>query len=168
MRLLVGLAVLAELAVLIVVAGWIGIGWTLLATLATSAVGWLLLARQGMRALTDLRDRARSRQPAGRELGDAGLVAVGGLLMVLPGFLGDLLGLLCLLPLTRGLVRGVIAGFVVGRLPVALRPPLRARSVRVEQVGDSPRSGSGSTRATPMVIEGEVVRDDPPSDRPPG
>ena len=80
------------------VAGWIGVGWTLLATLATSALGWLLLARQGMRALTDLRERARSRQPAGRELGDAGLVAVGGLLMVLPGFLGDLLGLLCLLP----------------------------------------------------------------------
>ena len=109
MRLFVGLAVLAELAVFILVAGWIGVGWTLLAAMATSALGFLLLARQGMRALTDLRDRARTRQPAGRELGDAGLVAVGGLLMVLPGFLGDLLGLLCLLPLTRGLVRGLIA-----------------------------------------------------------
>jgi UPF0716 protein FxsA len=164
LRLFVGLAVLAELAVFILVAGWIGVGWTLLATMATSALGFLLLARQGVRALTDLRDRARTRQPAGRELGDAGLVAVGGLLMVLPGFLGDLVGLLCLLPLTRGLVRGMIARIVVGRLPVALRPPMRARSVRVEEVGGFP--GSGSTRATPLVIEGEVVRDTPP-DRPP-
>jgi UPF0716 protein FxsA len=159
LRLFVGLAVLAELAVFILVAGWIGIGWTLLATMATSALGFLLLARQGMRALTDLRDRARTRQPAGRELGDAGLVAVGGLLMVLPGFLGDLIGLLCLLPLTRGLVRGMIARIVVGRLPVAMRPPMRARSVRIEQVDGF--SGSGSTRATPLVIEGEVVRDVP-------
>ena len=165
MRLFVGLAVLAELAVFILVAGWIGVGWTLLAAMATSALGFLLLARQGMRALTDLRDRARTRQPAGRELGDAGLVAVGGLLMVLPGFLGDLLGLLCLLPLTRGLVRGLIARIVVGRLPVAMRPPVRARSVRVEQVDGYP--GSGSTRATPLVIEGEVVRDIP-EERPRG
>ena len=166
LRLFVGLAVLAELAVFILVAGWIGVGWTLLATMATSALGFLLLARQGMRALTDLRDRARTRQPAGRELGDAGLVAVGGLLMVLPGFLGDLVGLLCLLPLTRGLVRGLIARIVVGRLPVAMRPPVRARSVRVEQVDGFPASGSGSTRATPLVIEGEVVRDTTP-ERPP-
>jgi UPF0716 protein FxsA len=162
LRLFVGLAALTELAVFILVAGWIGLGWTLLATMATSALGCLLLARQGVRALTELRDRARSRQPAGRELGDAGLVAVGGLLMVLPGFLGDLVGLLCLLPVTRGLVRGAIARVVVGRLPVALRPPVRTRSVRVEEVGGYP--GSGSTRATPLVIEGEVLP--PPTDRP--
>ena len=165
MRLLAALAVVAELAVFFAVVTWIGIGWTLLAVLATSALGLLLLARQGVRALTELRDRARSRQPAGRELGDAGLVAVGGLLMVLPGFLGDLVGLLCLLPLTRPLVRGLVARLVVGRLPVALRPPVRARSVRVEQVDGFP--SGGSTRMTPLVIEGEVVHDTPPSERPP-
>ena len=96
-----GLLVLAELIVFVLVAAWIGVGWTILATLATSAIGVALLGRQGTRALADLRERARSRQPAGRELGDAGLVAAGGLLMVLPGFIGDLVGLLCLLPGTR-------------------------------------------------------------------
>jgi UPF0716 protein FxsA len=165
LRLLAVLAVVGELIVFVGAVAWIGIGWTLLAMVATSALGFLLLARQGVRALTELRDRARSRRPAGRELGDAGLVAVGGLLMVLPGCLGDLVGLLCLLPLTRGLVRGLIARVVVGRLPVALRPPVRARSVRVEQVDGFPANGSGSTRATPMVIEGEVVRG--PDVRPP-
>jgi UPF0716 protein FxsA len=158
LRLLAVLAVVAELTVFVAAVAWIGIGWTLLAMLATSGLGFLLLARQGARALTELRDRARTRQPAGRELGDAGLVAAGGLLMVLPGFLGDLVGLLCLLPLTRGLVRGLIARVVVGRLPVALRPPVRARSVRVEEVDRFPANGSGSTRAAPHVIEGEVVR----------
>ena len=94
-RMAAGLLILAEFAVFVLVASWIGLGWTILATLATSALGFVLLAKQGTKALTDLRDRARSRRSAGRELGDAGLVAAGGLLMVLPGFLGDLVGLLC-------------------------------------------------------------------------
>ncbi|TFV87874.1 FxsA family protein [Blastococcus sp. CT_GayMR20] len=158
-RLFAGLLVLAELIVFVLVAAWIGLGWTILATLATSVIGWILLARQGTRALADLRDRARSRQPAGRELGDAGLVAAGGLLMVLPGFIGDVVGLLCLLPGTRSLVRGALTSVVLARLPDRFRGPVRARSVRVEQVGGY---GSGSTRAAPLVIEGEVVRDTPP------
>jgi UPF0716 protein FxsA len=167
MRLLAVLAVLAELAVFVAVVAWIGIGWTVLAMLATSALGFVLLARQGVRALTELRDRARTRQPAGRELGDAGLVAVGGLLMVLPGFLGDLVGLLCLLPGTRWLVRGALTSVVLARLPDRYRGPVRARSFRVEEVGGFP--ANGATRATsgtaPLVIEGEVVRETPP-DRP--
>jgi UPF0716 protein FxsA len=170
-RLFAGLLVLAELIVFVLVASWIGVGWTILATLATSAVGVALLGRQGTRALADLRERARSRQPAGRELGDAGLVAAGGLLMVLPGFIGDLLGLLCLLPGTRWLVRGALTSVVLARLPDRFRGPVRARSVRVEEVGGFP--GSGSTRATsgtaPLVIEGEVVREvvrETPPDRP--
>src|SRR3954467_14470517 len=113
-----GLLILAELAVFVLVAAWIGVGWTILATLATSALGFALLARQGTRALTELRDRARERRPAGRALGDAGLVAVGGLLMVLPGFLGDLVGLLFLLPITRRPARALLARMALSRLPV--------------------------------------------------
>jgi UPF0716 protein FxsA len=152
LRLVAGLLVLAEFVVYVLVAQWIGLGWTILATLATSALGWSLLARQGTRALTDLRDRARARRPAGRELGDAGLVAAGGLLMVLPGFLGDLIGLLCLLPGTRGLVRGVLTRFVAARLPLGLRGPVRVESVRPVEVPAYDRPSA------PLVIEGEVVR----------
>jgi UPF0716 protein FxsA len=165
LRLFVGLGAVAELVVFLVVASWIGIGWTILATLATSALGGLLLARQGVRALEELRERARTRQPAGRELGNAGLVAVGGLLMLLPGFLGDVLGLLCLLPGTRGLVRAVLARLIFARLPDRMRGPVRVRSARAEQVDNG--TGSGSTRMTPLVIEGEVVPG-PVEDRPAG
>jgi len=152
-RLAAALAVLAEFVVFVLVVSWIGLGWTILATLATSALGVVLLGRQGTKALTDLRDRALSRRSAGRELGDAGLVAAGGLLMVLPGFLGDLIGLLCLLPVTRGLVRGLLSRLVVGRLPDRLRGPVRVESVRTAGVF-RPTSGAGA----PLVIEGEIVR----------
>jgi UPF0716 protein FxsA len=153
-RVVVGLGALAEILVLLLVTAWIGLGWTLLATLATSAVGWLLLARQGTRALADLRERARTRQAAGRELGDAGLVALGGVLMVLPGFLGDVIGLLLLLPVTRRPVRALLGRLlehrVLSRVPVALRPPVRVRSDRTAPVGGATRTGP------PLVIEGEV------------
>ena len=153
LRLVAGLWALAEVLVFVLVANWIGLGWTILAALATTVLGWFLLARQGVRAIADLRERARTRQGAGRALGDAGLVAAGGLLMVLPGFIGDVLGLLCLLPVTRPLVRAALGRIVVSRLPVGLRPPVRVDSVRSAEM---PRREH--VRTPPLVIEGEVLR----------
>ncbi|WP_344688703.1 FxsA family protein [Blastococcus jejuensis] len=163
----VGLLALAEIIVFALVASWIGIGWTILAALATSALGGLLLARQGVRALGELRERARARRPAGRELGDAGLVAVGGLLMVMPGFVGDLIGLLCLLPGTRPLIRAGLARLALSRVPDHLRGPVRVDSSRTAPV-DSPGPSGGYGRVE--VIEGEVVTEvvrDTPGQRPP-
>jgi UPF0716 protein FxsA len=155
-RALGALWVLAELVAYVLVAQWIGVGWTILSTLATSALGFALIARQGTRALSDLRERARTRQDPGRALGNAGLVAVGGLLMVLPGFLGDVVGLLCLLPGTRVLPRLLLGRLLFNRLPDRMRGPVHVQSTRTEQVGPF---GQGSTAAgRPLVIEGEVVR----------
>jgi UPF0716 protein FxsA len=157
LRTALGLGALAEVALFALVASQLGLGWTILLTLATSALGWLLLARQGTRALADLRERAQTRQPPGRALGDAGLVALGGLLMVLPGFLGDLLGLLCLLPFTRALPRALIARGLLRHVPVALRGPVRVRSTRTGTVGPAPHGTTDGPAAPSRVIEGEIV-----------
>jgi UPF0716 protein FxsA len=171
-RVFVGLLALVELVVFLLVAAWIGLGWTILATLATGALGWVLLARQGTRALADLRERLKDPaathrsqahggtlhrgRAAGRELGNAGLVALGGLLMVLPGFFSDLVGLLLFLPVTRRPARALLARMVLSRLPVEVRGPVRVRSDRTAPVG-------GATRMDrPMVIEGEVVGEPDP------
>ena len=148
-RVLAGLWALAEIAVLVLVASWIGVGWTLLAALGTTVLGWTLMARQGTRALAELRERAQLHQAPGRAAGDAGLVAVGGALMVLPGFLGDVVGLLCLLPPTRPLVRAAVGRGLAARLGLA--GTVRVRSTRVP----------GATRPSgPVrVIEGEVADD---------
>lgn len=169
LRLAIGLSGLIEIVGFILVSSWIGLGWTILLTLATSALGLALLARQGVRALAELQERARSRRPAGRELGDAGLIAVGGLLMVLPGFVGDLVGLLCLLPVTRPLLRAGLARLAFSRLPGHLRPPVRVGSVRTVTVEPAVRVGpfGGYGPVEPLVIEGEVVRDVPGDRRPP-
>ncbi|MGY1810987.1 FxsA family protein [Blastococcus sp. SYSU D00669] len=166
-RLRTALAVLAlaELVVFVLVAAWIGVGWTILALLATGALGALLLGRQGTKALQDLRTRSRARRPDGRELGNAGLAALGGLLLLLPGFVSDLIGLLCVLPGTRDVVRGVLGRLIGSRLPVAVRGPVRVRSARVGEVEveevwrPGPRPAAKETR----VIEGEVAPGGPPS-----
>ncbi|SNS30456.1 UPF0716 protein FxsA [Geodermatophilus saharensis] len=152
-RLLAGLWALAEIAVFVLVAGWIGVGATVLAALATTVLGWALLARQGGRALGELAQRAREHRPPGRAASDAGLVAVGGVLMVLPGFLGDLVGLLCLLPVTRPLVRAAVGRGIAARLGLVPAGPVRVRSARVP--GATIPRPSGATR----VIEGEVAGD---------
>jgi UPF0716 protein FxsA len=149
----VGLLALAEVVVFVLVAHWIGVGTTILLAVLTSALGWALVARQGMRALGELRDRARTRQPAGRELGDAGLVAAGGALMLLPGFIGDVLGLLCLVPITRRPLRALLARLLAARLPAGLRGPVRVRSDRATPVAPQ--------REPPLIIEGEVLRPTP-------
>ena len=81
--------------------------------------------------------------------------------MVLPGFLGDLVGLLCLLPVTRGLVRAVLTRVVLVRLP--------DRHARAGPGGERAHRDGGvrrpvSTRRRPLVIEGEIVRG-PTADR---
>ena len=154
LRLALGLWAAAEVAGYVLVASLIGLGWTILLTLATSALGWWLLARQGTRALAELRTRAQENRAPGRALGDAGLVAVGGLLMVLPGFLGDLLGLLCLLPGTRALPRALVARGLLRRLPDRLRGPVHVQATR----SGPATTGPVHAGEQPLVIEGEIVR----------
>jgi UPF0716 protein FxsA len=87
--------------------------------------------------------------------------------MILPGFVTDLIGLLCLLPFTRALVRGALSSVVLARLPIRYQRTVRVESVRTaaseDRAFDDGAFGA-STRPAPLVIEGEVVRDDP--DRP--
>jgi UPF0716 protein FxsA len=168
-RAAIGLGALAEVVVFVLVAGQLGVAWTILLTLGTSALGAALLARQGTRALGELRERMKdpaaphpsqarggTLQRNHRALGDAGLTALGALLLVLPGFLGDLLGLLCVLPGTRRLPRALIARGIAGRMPDRWLGPVRVRATRAEPV-DGTRSAGPAASGGHRVIEGEIA-----------
>lgn len=92
---------LIELAILVRIGGWIGVWPTIGLVLLTGALGAALARSQGARVLHDIRyDLSQGRMPAARLL-DGFMILVGGLLLLTPGILGDIFGLILLLPPTR-------------------------------------------------------------------
>ena len=162
---LIGLVVLAiaEIYVFVLVAHAItGLGAVALLVLST-VLGGRLVRHEGARTFLHLQQAtlAGSRLPA-REVVDGALVAVGGALLVVPGFITTVFGLLLVLPFTRPLFRVVALRGFGRRL---------GRSV-VMRVGGSgaaqryrSRSGRGTAGRGSGVIDGEVVETPPPSKR---
>ena len=108
--------VVAELAVVAVLASTIGLGWTALLLLATFAGGLALAGSQVKAQLLRLRSGLNPRQP--RLAADGMAVALGTLLVVVPGLVTSAAGLLLLLPPTRALARpvlGAMAARGIGR-----------------------------------------------------
>ena len=127
---LLGLLLL-ELVVVVVLVQQIGVGWTLLGLVATSIIGVIVVRRAGTRALGELGAAVRSGQPPATDLADAGGVVLAGMLLVLPGFVGDVLGAALLLrPVrvaARRLLGRVAASLTLGRPSSAHGAPTRRR-----------------------------------------
>jgi UPF0716 protein FxsA len=105
---LLGLPIL-EIWILIQIGSAIGIGWTLLLLIADAVLGAWIVRHEGRRAWAALQSALRDAPASGRaptkEVLDGALVLVGGTLLLAPGFVSDVFGLLCVLPFTRPLVR---------------------------------------------------------------
>ncbi|OLP60488.1 membrane protein FxsA [Xaviernesmea oryzae] len=137
--LLLPLALLAlpllEIATFILVGRHIGVGATLLLVLGSAVLGALLLRRQGLDALRRISVAARNGEDAGRELVHAAMIVIAGLLLIVPGFLTDLLGLLLFLPPVRELAWRLVAQRIVvvttrrPRGPGARRQPRQGAQV---------------------------------------
>lgn len=139
------LYVVAEIAALIWVGGAIGVLPTIGLLLVGSVLGDALLRREGRRTMQALRQASRQHRPASTELADGALLGVGAFLLLIPGFVSDLAGLLLILPPTRWLLRPVVKASVAHRV----------RLMGVQVVG----SGMWARTATSPggVVEGEVI-----------
>jgi UPF0716 protein FxsA len=147
---------LAELAVLIAVGNWIGLVPTLILLLAVSVAGAWLAKREGLAAWRRLQlALAQGRMPT-VEVTDGALILLAGALLLTPGFLSDVLGILLLLPPTRAIARR--------QLPRLAERRLRRRGVR-RVVVDGTARPAGSTRVT--WGPAEVADRPPPPDREP-
>lgn len=99
------LYVAAEVAAVWAVSSAVGVLGTLGLLLAGAVLGSWLARREGARAARAFMTTARSGRSPVAEVTDGMLVGFGGLLIMVPGFLSDIAGLLLLLPPTRGVVR---------------------------------------------------------------
>lgn len=141
---------LVEIALFVVIGGAIGLWSTLLIVIGTGVAGVWILQRLGLRNAERLRrEMGRMRDPLGAA-GDGVLKALAALLLILPGYLTDGLGLILLLPP----VRRVLIGALAQRVGVV-----------------SMRSDQPARRSDGIVIDGEFVEVDreeaPPRSGPP-
>lgn len=107
-------APLVELYVLITVGGVVGAGWTVALVISTAVIGLVLVRIQGFAVLGRIQQTlARGEVPALPLLEGVALFVAGALLL-LPGFLTDILGFTLLVPpIRRGLIRFFMGYFLV-------------------------------------------------------
>ncbi len=110
--------VVAEVFVAIQVADAIGALATVLLLLVSWPLGWWALRAQGRAAWRRLGAAVSEGRSPGREVLDGVLVLLGGLLLIVPGFIADAFGVLALFPPTRDLMRRGLARNVQSRLVV--------------------------------------------------
>lgn len=112
---LVALACLAELLTFIAVVDWIGFGPALLLGFGATLLGLARLRRVGTAAFGRLREVAEGRVAREDAFIDGALGTIGAVLLVLPGFLTDVVGLALLAPSCREWVMCRV-GFTVNPL----------------------------------------------------
>ncbi|CAH1226028.1 MULTISPECIES: FxsA family protein [Paenibacillus] len=101
-----------ELFGFIVMSDWIGAGKTLLLMLLTSLIGIAMLQFEGRKVLYDARAEMERGQVPGRKMVDGLLVFVGGFLLLIPGFVTDLIGFTLVFPITRAVYRLFFLGWL--------------------------------------------------------
>lgn len=99
---------LAELALLIVIGQNIGVFSTLMLIVATSVIGIYVMKNKGMNSIRNVKNTMARGEAPGAALVDTLLTFGGGLLLALPGFLTDLVGLLLLMPFSRKMFQPIV------------------------------------------------------------
>ena len=135
---------IVEIYVLIQVGQVIGAWWTVVLLVADSILGSWLIKREGGRAWRGLRSALETGRMPATELADGALILIGGTLMLSPGFVSDVFGILLILPFTRPVFRRLLAAAVGRRLLLGV--------VDVRRPGPGPSEGP--------VVRGEVIDDE--------
>ena len=139
-----------ELWVIIEIGGLIGVWPTIALLLADALLGSLLLRHQGRGAWRRFNQALAERRFPGKEVADGLLIAIGGTLLLAPGFLTDIVGLFFLIPPTRAIVRRLLKR-VAGKRIVVMGGP----------AGAAYGAASAGSRAYGYAKPGEAARTGP-------
>ena len=146
-----------ELFVIIQVGEVIGVLPTIALLVADSILGAMLMRSQGRIAWGRFNAALAEGRIPHREVLDGALVIFGGALLLTPGFVTDVLGIILLLPPTRVLVRGLVARRLLPRIVIS-----RFGAPAGAAAGTGPRGGPRRRPAGGADVEGTATEVDPP------
>ena len=109
---------LVEIWAILQVGQLVGPWWTIALLVLDSLIGAWLIKREGGRAWKALREALQGGRMPAREIADGALILIGGTLMLSPGFVLDIAGILLILPFTRPIARRMLTSVVERRLVV--------------------------------------------------
>jgi UPF0716 protein FxsA len=143
-----------DLTLLVKLGGSIGFWPTVVMVLLTGAAGAALARAEGLRVLGLVRREMAAGRIPGTALLDGVAILAGGLLLLTPGFITDVMGLLLLLPPSRR--------WVERRLRRWLESQIKAGNVQVRSLGDVDWDpGSETTRSEPKLDPRKEIKPRP-------
>lgn len=135
-----------EIALFILVGGAIGVLPTIALVVLAAAVGMALVRREGFQALTRLQASIdRGEDPRG-QIAHAAMVMLAGVLLIIPGFFTDAVGLLLLIPpvrdflIRKGASRATVRATAFVRTRSAPPGPAEVIDADYEIVEEQPRN----------------------------
>lgn len=106
-----------EIALFIQVGGVLGVWPTIALVLLTAIVGASLVRSQGLQTLLTVQQRLAQGQLPAQQILEGVMLAVAGVLLLIPGFFTDILGMLVLLPAPRAyFAKQLMSRVVVGNI----------------------------------------------------
>lgn len=154
---------IVELWVIIQVGSALGVLPTIGLLVLGSIFGAMLMRSQGRAAWRSFQAATAAGKVPAREVLDGALVIFGGALLLTPGFVTDLLGVLLLAPPTRAIVRRTLIGGVAKRM---LGPAAIPGGMVYRYAGSRRRASSARASSTggpdDRIVEGTAHDVDPP------
>jgi UPF0716 protein FxsA len=132
---------LIEIAVLIMVGSSIGVLSTIALVIFTGFMGSFLLRAQGFAAFSNLRRALESGQAPDAQIADAALIMVAGVMLIIPGFVSDLVGIALFIPFVRRWIVKSLAGNIQ-----VVRPSARHRDTVIDLDADEYHRTDASNR----------------------
>jgi UPF0716 protein FxsA len=150
---------IVEIWVIIQIGELIGLWPTVALLLADALLGSWLLRHQGRGAWNRFNQAIAERRFPGREVADGLLIAIGGTLLLTPGFVTDIFGAILLIPPTRAIVRRLMRGWAKRRFTIVAGP---AGGAYGAGRGFESPTGNGHVRDYDFEGSAEEIKGDDP------
>jgi len=150
---------IVEMTVLIKVGSIIGAASTIGLVLLTAVIGASLLKRQGLSTLMRANQKMNAGELPAKEVAEGFLLAVGGALLLTPGFVTDAVGFSLLMPGIRGLlIEQLMKKMIVsGTQQFSQSSSFGGSAFKAQDFGRAKQGSQGD------IIEGEFYEEEKPS-----